>query len=304
MKYAIALDIGGTKIEGVLFDRNYRAVDKKRVYYAKKTSDSSVKMPKKQALDMICSVIESLKTGIKQSDIAGIGISIPDVISKKGSIVGTSKISSLSNFSLADYLEKKYRTKVRAANDADCFSLAEQRLGAGKGHDNVVGVIYGTGIGAGIIINSKIYSGATGSAGEFGHNIVNPAGPKERLGFRGTIEAYAGGPDVVRNYLGFGGKNKNAGPKEIFASKEPAAKKARNNALVYFSIGLAQIMNMLNPGVIVLGGGQSNLSVYKELNCLTKKYTIDGLRKNIRIVKNKLGDSGGVYGAAVLAFEG
>ena len=127
MKYVIALDIGGTKIEGVLFDSKLKKIKSMKVYFKKKKSEAVVRMPKKEVLELICSIISNLKRG---KDITGIGISIPDVITKEGSISGTSKIKALSNFPIAKYIEKKFRCKTRAANDADCFALAEQRLGA------------------------------------------------------------------------------------------------------------------------------------------------------------------------------
>jgi len=198
---------------------------------------------------------------------------------------------------------KKYGCRVRLANDADCIALGEAKLGAGKGYENVVGIIWGTGVGAGLVIHGNIYKGSTGSSGEFGHNIVDPSGPRDRLGWRGTVEAYAGGPNLVSNYKAAGGKMKDANPAKIFLSKERTAKKVFKQALEKLAIGLAGLMHVLNPGVIVIGGGLSNLPVYRELNKLTKKYTMDGLRPHVRVVRNKLGDSAGVYGAAALVFR-
>ena len=304
MVFAIALDIGGTKIETALFDHNYKIHGKERLYFKKDSSESTVNLKKKDVLNLVCNAIDIFYTDNKyQSKIYGIGISIPDVIDKKGSIVGTSKIDALSNFALGKYLRKKYNCKVRVNNDADCFALGEAKLGAGKGHFNVIGVIWGTGIGAGIVLNKKMYSGTTGSAGEFGHNIIDPRRPKERNGTRGTVEAFCGGPNIVKNYKSAGGKLKNPEPKEIFLSKEKSAKKMMDNAIKHLCIGLASLMNILNPGIIVIGGGLSNLPVYKQLNKETRKYTIDGIRKHVRIVKNKLGDSAGIYGAAVNIFD-
>jgi len=300
MSYAVALDIGGTKIEGVLFNDKYKQLKKKRVYFRKKKSESVVRMSKKEVLDMIYNLVTELKTGVR---IKGIGISFPDVITKDGSISGTSKIGALSNFALGKYLKRKFKCKIKIANDADCFALGEQKLGAGKGYCNVIGIIYGTGIGSGIILEGNIYSGTTGSAGEFGHNVIDPNGPRERTGLRGTVEAFAAGPNLVRNYIVAGGKIKDPDPRKIFYSKESIARKVMNLSLNRFAIGLASLMNILNPGIIVIGGGLSNLPVYKQLNSLTKRYTMDGLRKHVKIVKNRLGDSAGVHGAASLVFD-
>ena len=300
MEYAIALDIGGTKIEGALFNNRFKKIKEKKVYFRKKISASIVRMTKKEVLGLICNIISHLKEGRK---IEGIGISIPDVITKEGSIAGTSKIEALSRFGLAKYLKKKFRCKVIAANDADCFALAEQRLGAGKGCKNIIGIIYGTGIGAGIIIEGKIYAGSTGSSGEFGHNVVDPSGLRERIGLRGTVESFAAGPNLVKDYINAEGRIKDPDPIKIFYSKERKAKQVMDESLEMFSVGIASLMNILNPEIIVIGGGLSNLPVYRQLNRWTKKYTVDGLRKYVKIVKNKLGDSAGVYGAAALVFS-
>jgi predicted NBD/HSP70 family sugar kinase len=165
-------------------------------------------------------------------------------------------------------------------------------------------VIFGTGIGAGIILDGKIYSGTTGSAGEFGHNQIDPNGPRDRVGIRGTVESFAGGPNIIRNYFAAGGRKKDMDIYNIFDSKDPVAKKVVDTAVSKLAVGLASLWNILNPELIVLGGGLSNKRVYKKLNTITKKYTMDGLRKNVKIVKNKLGDDAGIYGAAALVLTG
>jgi len=297
--HAIALDIGGTKIEGVLFNEKYKILKKKRVFFDKKKSDDTINTSRKKVLGMICGLIDELKP----YRVKGIGISIPGVVDEKEGYMVSCKITSLRQFALGKYLKRKYKCKITINNDADCFALGEAILGAGKDYQNVIGAIWGTGVGSGIIINKKIYSGTTGSAGEFGHNIVNPAGPKERHGFSGTVEAFAGGPNIVRNYIKVGGRMSDPDPKKLFYSKDRKAKKVLEDAYRHLSIGLASLMNILNPGIIVIGGGLSNLPVYRKLNSYTKKYTIDGLRPHVKVVKNKLGDSAGIYGAAALVFD-
>lgn len=289
----VALDIGGTKIEAALF-KGTRIIKKKRVYFKKKSNDPTVKITRAEAIVLICSAIDSL-----EKKITGIGISIPDII-KDGKIVGKSKISGLSSFGLGGYLRKRYNCYVAVQNDAACFAFGEAMLGAGKGRKNVVGIIWGTGVGSGIVLDGRLYSGTSGSAGEFGHNITDLQGPKDRSGLPGTVEAYAGGPNIVINYQKYGGKNK-LDAKAIFHSKEKAAKRAVADALRHISIGLSGLTNILNPDIIVIGGGLSNTKHYSELNRLTKKYAFSHLKSNVRIVKNKLGDSGGIYGAALLA---
>jgi predicted NBD/HSP70 family sugar kinase len=292
----VALDIGGTKLEGALFQKS-KLLKKKRIYFPKASSSAEVALPRKELLSMITGMIDELSGG----KLDGVGISIPYVIDNDGKIIGYCKLLALSDFALGDYLRNRYMCRVTVNNDADCLAYGEAKLGAGKGKKNVVGIIWGTGIGSGIVLDGNIYSGSTGSAGEFGHNIVNPAGPVGSTGIKGEIEAYAGGPFVVRNYLKFGGKDKLATGGDVFRSKEAAARKAADDAVKYLCMGLAGIMNTLNPEIIVMGGGLSNLAIYPRLNRETRKYTMPMLRSHVKIVKNKLGDSGGIYGAALLA---
>jgi len=298
MKHVIALDIGGTKAEGVLFNSKYKQLSKKRIYFDKKKEQKTVTMPRKAVLQLLYDLINDLKQGKK---VQGIGICITDVVTPDGSLSGNCKVRALSNFPLAKHLSKKFRCKVKVGNDADCFALGEAKMGAGKGKDYVIGIIYGTGIGSGIILNGRIYSGPKGSAGEFGHNPISMSGPTCRCGLN-DVEAYASGPNVTEMYIKAGGKIKEPDPKKIFSSKERIAQKIVRISLDGFARGLAGLQNVINPEILILGGGLSHLRIYKQLNSLVKKYTKSGIKQNVKIVKNKLGDSAGVYGAAAMAF--
>jgi fructokinase len=300
VRYAIALDVGGTKIEGVLFNERYRQVRKERVYYDKESHRASVNIPRKKLLATFDDLITRLKKGHR---ITGIGISTPGVVSPEGKIDAGTKVKAFRSFNIAKYFSKKHKTTCIVKNDADCFALGEQARGAGKGFKNVIGVIYGTGIGAGIIINGLPYSGSHGSAGEFGHNVLDPNGPQCRCGLKGDVEAFAAGPYLIRHYRKAGGKMKDPDPRKIYFSKEKAAKRVMAESLEMFAIGLASLVNIFDPDRIILGGGLSNLPIYSKLNRLVKRYAKVGLKQHVRIVKNKLGDSAGIYGAAALAFK-
>jgi fructokinase len=300
MKYVVALDIGGTKIEGALFNEKFRALRRKRVYLPRETGDPEVHLPRREVLDLVRRLVDELRTKKK---IEGVGVCIPNVVAADGSLLGACKIVALSNFPLAVRLKNQLRCDVFVANDADCFALAEALLGAGAGYRNVVGVIYGTGIGSGIVLDGKIYAGSTGSAGEFGHNVAASRGRIDAQGIAGSVESFAGGADLVRNYIDAGGRMKDPDPARIFASREPTARRVRAAAIDALARGLAGLMNVLNPGVFVLGGGQSHMPVYRELTRQTRGYTIPALRRHVKIVKNKLGDDAGVYGAALLALR-
>lgn len=299
-KKIIALDIGGTKIEAVLFDEKFKQLKKERIFWPKKEGEFGVNLPQKKVLQTIEEIILKLKD--KERNIS-VGVCFPAVIDKKGAVKGESKIKALSNFPLKEHLEKKIKLPVIIGNDADCFALGEWKKGAGKGKKNMLGVIWGTGIGGGLILNNQLYASSFGSVAEIGHMVINLAGPKGWHDTWGTLEAICSGAGLVRNYVVKGGKIKNPDPKKIYNSKEKIAKEVTKEMLEHFAMGLASLMNVLGPELIVLGGGLSQLPVYRKLNKLAKKYTRSGLKEHIKIVPNKLGDSAGTYGAAVLALE-
>jgi predicted NBD/HSP70 family sugar kinase len=300
MSQALAIDIGGTKIEAVLFDDKYRQLRNKRVFFRKSESDAEVRIPRREVLKLIGDLISEIKG---DNEISGIGVSIPDIITPDGSILGKSKIRALDNFPLARWLRKRAKCEVIVRNDADCFALGEFIRGGGRGHLDLVGVIWGTGIGAGIVCGGRLFLGACGSAGEFGHNPIDPNGPLCRCGLRGCVEAFAGGPNMVKNFLAYGGTMTDPTSKKIFSSNSAIAKKVIGEAVDAMGKGLAQLTNILSIQYIVLGGGISNANIYSQLTRSVKKYTRDALRNRIKVVKNKLGDSAGVYGAAYLVFS-
>jgi predicted NBD/HSP70 family sugar kinase len=292
MKYAIGLDVGGTKIEGALFNEKLKAIKK----YRKRTE---AKKGRNVVLKNILEVINKLKT----KKVIGVGLAMPAHERRNGKMTSINNIPCLTNFNLGSYIKKKVRTKVMIENDANCFALAEQRLGAAKGAKNIIGVIIGTGLGAGLIINNKLYTGADGGAGEIGHTIIDSRGIKCTCGKIGDFESWCAGPNIVRHYKKFGGRITSPDPKKIFYSKEKAAKKVMQQTYKKLGIGLGNIVNVLNPEMIVLGGGVSNLPFYDEIRKTVKKSACPSLAKNVKIVKNELGDSSGAIGAVILVFE-
>ncbi|MFH1511143.1 MAG: ROK family protein [Candidatus Woesearchaeota archaeon] len=290
MTFVIGIDIGGTKIEGVLFDDKYRKVKLLRVHAPANTS-------RNEAL----SVIDNMIAELRIKPVKGIGVCYPSRILPGGKIAKVGKIKGLRGFRLQEYLQKKHKCKVIVANDADCFSLGEHRMGASRGATNSFGLIWGTGVGGGIIIQNKLYTSSFGSAAEVGKNVIDPKkGPPFDEGIRGAVEAYAGGKYIVNNYKRLGGRMKEPTGMKIAQSKERIAKQVMDDAINALALLLSHIQNTLCPEIIVVGGGLSNRPVYAKLNKLTKRYTHPNFRNHVRIVRNKLGDSAGVYGAASL----
>ncbi len=290
MKYSIGIDIGGTHIHGIIMDEDGTVI--KKIIFETHPEHSREKI--------IRQIISAIKTlDIKKS--SGIGLGIAGITDKNGKFLFNPNIPKLKNVNLKKILQEKFKTKVIQENDANCFAIAEHRFGAGKGTKNMVGLIIGTGVGGGIILNKRLYKGSHGFAGKFGHSILNPNGPRCNCGLKGDFESLCSGPNIVKRYYNSGGKTKNADPKKIFQSKEDTAKKIIQETINSMAIGISHIANSLDLDLIVLGGGVSNLDFYKRLNIQLKKYSNAAVRKKIKVAKNKIGDFSGAVGAAFIA---
>jgi glucokinase len=245
--HIIGIDVGGTKIAGILFD------GKKIV----KTHKVETKKNKKEFLAEICALVDELSVGKK---IKGIGIGIPGVVDReKGVIVRMPNVPELGNIKLGPMLEKKYKTQVRMEKDANCMAVAEHKLGIGKGKKNVVCITLGTGIGGGIIANGEVYIGR-GSAGEIGHINIEPEGLLCNCGNRGCFEEYASGRGVVRmaKELGLNGK-----PRDIENMARAGNKKAievHKKLGYYLGVGISSIIKTLDPELIVISGSIARAS--------------------------------------------
>lgn len=246
---------------------------------------------------------------LKLSNRGSVGVAIPGTVSRKTGLVKNANSTCLVGHPLDKDLEAALQRPVRIENDANCFALSEATDGAAAGYDTVFAIIAGTGIGGGICINGRVLAGANGIAGEWGHNpLPAPRGKQEvedpplcHCGRHGCIESWCSGPALVSLYEARTDRRLNA--PEIFDAvgngDGPAA--AEVDAFYdRFSRSIAAVVSILDPHVIVLGGGLSNVaSLYSELPPRVERYafTPEG---PANIVKNKHGDSSGVRGAAWL----
>jgi len=292
MGYTIGIDIGGTKIAGVL-------VTEKGKIQKCTILPTEANKGRKRIVENIIKVINYLDNG----KIQKIGIGTPGFIDKKNKLVLIKNIPSLTGFDLANTLKNKTGKKVSIHNDAKCFAVAEHRLGAGKGYKNMVGFIIGTGIGAGIIINNQLYEGTSYGASEIGHTIISDKSDKCSCGNHGDLESLCSGPNIVKRHNSIKGIKRMKSPKDIFSSRDIKTKKFVDETLDYLAKGIANIVNILDPGIIVIGGGLSHLPIFKEINKRFKKYTNANSAKSNIIEKNHLGDYSGAIGAALLSFN-
>ena len=293
----IGIDLGGTKIEGIAIadagaERVRRRVAAPRGDYA-------------QTLAAIVTLVETLEHDAGQAGTVGVGI--PGTISPATGLIKNSNSTWLNGTPLAEDLPRLLRRPVRFANDANCFALSEATDGAAAGADVVFGVIIGTGTGGGIVVRGQVLVGANAIGGEWGHNPLPGAhggespGPRCYCGRSGCIEMFLSGPGLARDYAEETALVITAA--EIAAraaSGDPSAEAVLSRYEERLARALGSIINVLDPDVIVLGGGLSNIErLYHRVPALWAPYIFSD-RVVTRLVPAKHGDASGVRGAAWL----
>ncbi|MCH8324229.1 MAG: ROK family protein [Thaumarchaeota archaeon] len=284
----IGIDLGGTKTEGIILNDNLEPIERKRIPTPQNDYNA--------ILNSVVDLVNDLKTKTNDSTI---GICTPGAISKKTGLIKNSNTQCLIGMPLKKDLEKALGQKVSMENDANCFAMAEAKMGAAKDYDVVFGVIMGTGVGGGIVINKKIHHGRTNIAGEWGHHTLHQNGNKCYCGKNGCVETYISGPALEKRWNELTGK-KDSLPQIIQNFDDDKAIQWKNEFLHNFGTALANVIDILDPDAIVLGGGVSNVSfLYDE----GKKAVYDSVFSDLvdtPILKNQLGDSAGVFGASLL----
>lgn len=283
----IGIDLGGTKIEGVLLDDRLDVIERKRVPTPQNDYQA------------ILSAIVHITKDLKQNTTPSIGICTPGAISKKTGLIKNSNTLCLIGKALKNDLEKALGQKIIIENDANCFALAESILGAAKDHNVVFGIIMGTGVGGGIVINKKIHRGRTNIAGEWGHHTLHKNGNRCYCGKNGCVETYISGPALEKRWTVITGKKESL--QQIVQNlNDEKAIQWKTEFLDNFGTSLANVIDILDPDVIVLGGGLSNIPfLYDEGKDAVYNKVFSDL-VDTPILKNKLGDSAGVFGACLL----
>ena len=284
MSFRIGIDLGGTKIEALALDGAGREVFRKRVPTPRGDYAATI------------AAVSSL---VKEIGKGSVGVGIPGAMSRVTGLVKNANSTWLIGKPLKQDLEKALGRPVRLENDANCFALSEATDGAGKGAAVVFGVILGTGVGGGIVVDGKVLAGANAIAGEWGHNplpaptAADSPHPACYCGRTGCIETYLSGPGLARDY------ERNTGrrlpPEEVVLHEETMARYVERLARA-----LASVINVLDPEVIVLGGGMSNAArLYTEVPRLWTRHVFSD-HVATRLAPPVHGDSSGVRGAAWL----
>jgi len=285
--YKLGVDLGGTKTEAILLDQNLDVLERKRI-------------PTPQDYQTILNSISSLVLDVSEniSDFS-IGICTPGAISKQTGLIKNSNTQCLIGKSLKEDLENKIGKKISMENDANCFTMAEATLGAATEYSLVFGVILGTGVGGGITINKKLHSGRTNIGGEWGHHTLHRNGIPCYCGKTGCVETYISGPSLENQWTKLTGNSQTL-PEILSNIDNEIGKKWKDEFLENFGYGLANVIDILDPDAIVLGGGLSNIDfLYTEGKDSVYEKVFSDL-VDTPILKNKLGDSAGVFGACML----
>ncbi len=294
MTYRIGLDLGGTKIEILVLGPDGNPVLRRRTPTPRVYGE---------ALTAIAALIAECEAEIGAR--ATIGIGIPGTMSPLTGLMRTPNTQSLNNQPFDRDFAALIGREIRIANDANCFALSEAADGAAAGASVVFGVILGTGAGAGIVVNGQVLGGRNGIAGEWGHNPlpwITEADLPLRLcpcGKAGCIERYVAGPALAFEADGEGARDASQLLSRA-AAGDAAARLALHRHAERLARSLASITNILDPDVIVIGGGLSNLPhLYTDLEELMRPFVFSD-SFSAKIVQNKHGDSSGVRGAAWL----
>lgn len=292
------IDLGGTKIEGVIL----KSKEEPEVLLRKRIATEADK-GYQHIINQIQLLINQMAEEIGFKPIS-IGIGTPGSTDPESGLLKNSNSTNLNHKPLHRDLEKLLKIPVFMANDANCFAVAETQMGIVKEKfpkaEVVFGVIMGSGVGGGLIINGKVWNGKHGIAGEWGHIFLDEEGEDCYCGKHGCVETILAGKALERYYKKISGKDKKL--KDIMADKsdDEFAQRTYERLIHFFGKGLSVIINVIDPDVIIIGGGVGNIPyLYGEGVESVKQFTFNPDMKT-PILKPKLGDSAGVFGAAFL----
>lgn len=256
----IGVDLGGTRLHIALISNN-KIVKEIRTTHKRKD--------RKYLLRELVKNIESLFN----KKVKGIAIGVAGIV-KDGKVIDAPNIPSLDNVDLKKIIQKKFRTRVLVENDVNCFAVKQHSVHKVK---NLVAITLGTGVGSGIIANNRLYRGQ-GSAAEIGHMVITDNGEKEFSGRAGTFEAYCSGTAIEKRFFKLTGKKLKTS--EIAGLKNKKSKKIIQETGYYLGVALANVVNILNPEIIVIGGSVTNI---KELLPIAEKEMKKRILKGVKV---------------------
>ncbi|HWP83479.1 MAG TPA: ROK family protein [Bacteroidota bacterium] len=310
-RLAIGVDLGGTTIKTGLVSANGS------ILYQSKFPSRSLEGPS-AVLEEIERSIHDAMTHTGGNSIAGVGIGAPGVVDRNGVVQSPPNFKDWDAFPLASELRAKLNMEVRIENDANAAAIAESRFGAGRDYPNFLFVIWGTGVGGGIILERRIFRGPSGGAGEIGHISIDYQGPQCNCGSRGCVEAYIGQRyltqrtiDRLKDYPNskilqlVGGEKNKIEPAIISKAAhedDPLAKEILLEAGELLGVAVGAVMNVFDLRVSIIGGGISGAGqfVLDRIQSSVRAHVLKHLRPEITVLQAQLGNEAGILGAAGL----
>ncbi len=290
------IDLGGTKIEIVVCEN----VDGELLSVYRHRTSTDREKGYDSILNTIAALVDQACANCSEAP-ERLGIGTPGVLDPTTRLLKNSNTLCLNGMPIERDLSARLGIPVVLANDANCFALAEARFGAGRGGDLVFGVIMGTGVGGGVVIEGKARYGFQGIAGEWGHTVLDRSGPPCYCGKQGCVEAFLSGPALEARYQLLAGEPCSLREiSERVLMGESAANRLRDFAREAFVRAIAPVINILDPDKIVLGGGVSNLDWFYDEDIFRGSHEVFNTSVRNAIVRHELGDSAGVFGAALL----
>ncbi|HUW22980.1 MAG TPA: ROK family protein [bacterium] len=314
-KYSIGIDIGGTNITVALVTKKGKIV--RKIKFPTKVEEGKTKIIKR-----IVKALDEVTKGLQSKSIEGIGIGVAGDIDQKRGIVRFSPNLFWKNVPIARLINKKFNVKVVVDNDANAAAWGTYILETKRKAKNLICITLGTGVGGGLILNGRIYHGASGSAGEIGHITVNTQGQKCNCGNYGCLETYVGSAYIVRKAIKeikkgerslikklAGGNLQSITSQTIQAAALKGDKLARRiwkEAGEYLGIALSGVINLLNPGVIVFGGGVAKAEelIFQPMKKEIRKRAFRVPFEKVKFTRTKFGADLGVIGASLLTLQG
>ena len=316
-KYNICLDIGGTKVLGVIFD------EERNIVYKLKKKTKAGGDTKENVEEVIVSVVEEMldEAKIRKKDVHAIAAGAPGVIDSGRGVVLFSPNLPWRDYDIETPMEKKFGVPFYIGNDVNVGVLGEYKYGAARGYHNVVGFFPGTGMGGGLILNDELFTGNQFKAAEYGHMVLDPEGPLCGCGQRGCLEAFSsktGMSKYIREQVARGreslmsehvqnGVFRSKMLKKSIAAKDTVAIEAVDRACHYLAIATGNMINTISPDVVVFGGGLFEAMgdyfmerVLREVD----RYCMPSIRSSVELKCAELGDYSNIYGALAMIEEG
>lgn len=308
--YSICLDIGGTKVLGAIFDNK-----EKPIYRLKKKTKSGGDSSENIEQVIISVVQEMIKeSGIKKSEISAIAAGAPGVINQDEGVVLFSPNLPWRDYDIRRPIEKEFGVPFHIGNDVNVGVLGEYKYGAVKGYKNVVGFFVGTGMGGGLILDGKLFTGHLFKAAEYGHMVLDPEGPLCNCGQRGCLEAFSskqGMSAYIRQQVSRGRTSLMADALDGSAFKSKALKRALqegdtvameavDRACHYLAVATGNMINTISPDAVVYGGGviEAVGDIFLEkILAEVDRYCMTSIRPTVELKKAALGDDSVLYGA-------